>query len=96
MFGKIQSDKIEGHFGYMRKLAGGNPQPTCRQFYEGESIIRMTSLCKLSGYSLGEVKTSLTKVQDYQLHKDLGNVDQLKQAVIEYMATEIFEEDFVP
>ncbi|KAG0714072.1 hypothetical protein GWK47_001682 [Chionoecetes opilio] len=34
---KVQSDKIEGTIGYLRKLAGGNHKPSTRQFFEGEA-----------------------------------------------------------
>ena len=33
LFGKVQSDKIEVHFGHLRKLAGGNFWASCRQFF---------------------------------------------------------------
>ena len=37
LLGKIQSDGIEGHFGHLRKLAGGNYWASVRQFMEGEA-----------------------------------------------------------
>ena len=35
--GKIQYDGIEGHFGHLRKLAGGNYWASVKQFMEGEA-----------------------------------------------------------
>ena len=40
LLGKIQSDGIEGHFGRLRKLAGGIYWASARQFMEGEAVIR--------------------------------------------------------
>ena len=55
LLGKVQSDRIEGRFGYLRKLAGGNYWASVRQFLEGEAVIRVKSLVWLLGYSLGTV-----------------------------------------
>ena len=38
--GKIQSDYIEGHFGYLRNLSGGNYRTSAKQFLENEAVIR--------------------------------------------------------
>ena len=38
LLGKIQSDKIEGQFGHLRKLAGGNYWASVRQFMENEAV----------------------------------------------------------
>ena len=55
LLGKIQSNRIESRFGYLRKLVGGNFWASVRQFLEGEAVIRVKSLAWLSGYSLGTV-----------------------------------------
>ena len=36
---KIQSDRIEAHFGHLRKLSGGNYRSSVRQFMENEAVI---------------------------------------------------------
>ena len=59
LLGKIQSDKIEGHFGHLRKLAGGNYWASVRQFMEGEAVIRAKSLIQLSGYSLHGISNAM-------------------------------------
>ena len=74
LLGKIQSDKIEGRFGYLRKLAGGNSQPSARQFFEGEAVIRATSLCKLSGYTIGEVNLRMLEVKEARGEADNNTV----------------------
>lgn len=52
LLGRVQSDKLEGHFGHLRELAEGNCWPSVRQFMEGEAVVRAKSLVSLSGYSL--------------------------------------------
>ncbi|KAG0727943.1 hypothetical protein GWK47_033558 [Chionoecetes opilio] len=86
LLGKVQSDKIEGRFGYLRKLAGGNPQPSTRQFFEGEAGIRTTSLCKLSGYTIGEVHQGMLEVKETREDIDNTTVVLLVEAVNDYMA----------
>ncbi|KAG0709956.1 hypothetical protein GWK47_023779 [Chionoecetes opilio] len=86
LLGKVQSDKIEGRFGYLRKLAGGKPQPSTRQFFEGEAVIRTTSLCKLSGYTIGEVHLGVLEVKETREDIDNTTVVLLVEAVNDYMA----------
>lgn len=88
LLGKVQSDTIEGRFGYLRKLAGGNPQPSARQFFEGEAVIRATALCKLSGYTIGEVNLGLTEVKKIREKVDNTTVTVLVEAVENYMVNE--------
>ena len=88
LLGKVQSDTIEGRFGYLRKLAGGNPQPSARQFFEGEAVIRATVLCKLSGYTIGEVNLGLTEVKKIRKKVDNTTVTVLVEAVENYMVLE--------
>ena len=59
VLGKIQSDNIEGRFGHLRKLAGGNYWASVRQCYEGESVIRARSLVSFSGYSINPLPPEL-------------------------------------
>ncbi|KAG0724678.1 hypothetical protein GWK47_040094 [Chionoecetes opilio] len=96
LLGKVQSNRIEGLFGYLRKLAGGNPQPSTRQFFEGEAVIRTTSLCKLSGYTIGEVNKGTVEVKETRKEIDNTTVVLLVEAVNEYMACgEEADEDMV-
>ena len=40
LLGKFKSDKLESHFGHLRKLAGSNYWSTVRNFMQREAIIR--------------------------------------------------------
>ncbi|KAG0703184.1 hypothetical protein GWK47_024922 [Chionoecetes opilio] len=82
---KVHSDKIEGRFGYLRKLAGGNPQPSSRQSFEGEAVIRTTNLCKLYGYTIGEVNLGMVEVKETRQKIDNTTFALLVEAVNEYM-----------
>ena len=63
LLGKFQSDNIEGRFGHLRKLAGGNHWASVSQFYEGESFVRARSLVSFSCYSINEVKEEMRNTQ---------------------------------
>ena len=52
---KFQSDKIEGKFGKIRQMCGGNMFASARQFLEAERTIRMLKLAKVN-LSFGEIK----------------------------------------
>lgn len=70
LLGKIQSDRIEGRFGHLRKLAGGNFWASVRQFFEGEAVIRVRSLIWLSGYSLGTVTAQMEEARQQRRRDD--------------------------
>ena len=53
---KFQNDKIEGKFGKIRQMCGGNMFASVRQFLESERTIRMMNLTK--------VDLSLTEIND--------------------------------
>ena len=76
-FGKITSNKIEGRFGYLRKLAGENFWASVRQFMEGEAVIRVKSLVWLSGYSLGTVTAVMTEARQQRQQDDAEVVETL-------------------
>lgn len=63
LLGKIQSDRIEAHFGHLRKLAGGNYWASVRQFMENEKIIRIRSLIWWSGYAIGQLSNTMIQCQ---------------------------------
>ena len=77
LLGKIQSDRIESRFGYLRKLAGGNYWASVRQFLEGEAVIRVKSLIWLSGYSLGTVSACMAEAQQQRQRDDAEVVKTL-------------------
>ena len=80
LLGKIQSDRIESHFGHLRKLAGSNYWSSVRQFMENEAVIRTKSLIWWSGYSVGELSTKMQicrqerKLEDAQVTEELVEV----------------------
>ena len=80
LLGKVQSDRIEGRFGYLRKLAGGNYWASVRQFLEGEAVIRVKSLVWLSGYSLGTVTTQMEEARQQRQREDDIAVETLLAA----------------
>ena len=45
---KFQNDKIEGHFGQLRQMCGGNMFASVRQFLESERSLKMMNLAKLN------------------------------------------------
>ncbi|XP_043218673.1 uncharacterized protein LOC122380004 [Amphibalanus amphitrite] len=77
LLGKVQSDRIEGRFGYLRKLAGGNYWASVRQFLEGEAVVRVKSLVWLSGYSLGTVTAQMEEAQKLRQREDDAVIDML-------------------
>lgn len=77
LLGKIQSDRIEGRFGFLRKLAGGNYWANVRQFFEGEAVIRAKSLVWLSGYSLGTVAAQMEEARRQRQQEDDTVVEAL-------------------
>ena len=77
LLGKVQSDRIEGRFGYLRKLCGGNYWASVRQFFEGEAVIRVKSLVWLSGYSLGTVNAVMKEALQQRQQDDAEVVETL-------------------
>ena len=81
LLGKVQSDKIEGHFGHLRKLAGGNFWASCRQFFEGEAVIRAKSLLWLSGYGLDTVTLAMRPVTQQRMENDQRAISEITEYV---------------
>ncbi|KAF0293045.1 hypothetical protein FJT64_000977 [Amphibalanus amphitrite] len=79
LLGKIQSDRLEGHFGHLRKLAGGNFWASSRQFFEGEAIVRVKSLIWLSGYGLSTVTAGMHPVSQQRLENDQRAVTEITE-----------------
>ena len=80
LLGKIQSDKIEGRFGHLRKLAGGNYWASVRQFMEGEAVIRAKSLVQLSGYSICRVSSDMERASRQRQLDDDTVIESLLEA----------------
>ena len=80
LLGKIQYDGIEGHFGRLRKLAGGNYWASVRQFMEGETVIRAKNLVSLSGFSPREVASLVKEAKELRRIDDNRVIDKLVEA----------------
>ena len=89
---KIQSDRIEGHFGHLRKLAGGNFWASSRQFFEGEAIIRSKSLLWLSGYSLDTVTVAMRPVTQQRMENDQRAITELTEYAAAATSADSLEE----
>ena len=78
--GKIQSDCIESHFGYLRQLAGSNFWASVRQFMENEAVVRIKSLIWWSGLSIREISRAMSpcrqdrELEDNQVVEELAEV----------------------
>ncbi len=53
--GKCQSDKLEGRYGQLRQMSGGNLYASVRQFLESDRTLRIKNLSKLD-LSLADIK----------------------------------------
>ena len=80
LLGKNQSDGIEGHFGHLRKLAGGNYWASVRQFMEGEAVIRAKNLVSLSGFYPREVASLMKEAKELRRIDDNRVIDKLVEA----------------
>lgn len=89
LLGKIQSDRIEGHFGHLRKLAGGNYWASVRQFMENEAVIRTKCLIWWSGYSTVEVSRRMAPSLQEREREDMDVVKELVEVVSQAEREEI-------
>ena len=80
LLGKIHYDGIEGHFGRLRKLAGGNYWASVRQFMKGEAVIRAKNLVSLSGFSPREVSSLVKEAKELRRIDDDRVIDKLVEA----------------
>ena len=76
LLGKIQSDRLEGRFGKLRQMAGGNMFASVRQFLESERTLKIQNLASLD--------LSLSEIWDM-----FQNSSQEKSIVLEALASEI-------
>ena len=77
LLGKIQSDRIEAHFGHLRKLAGGNYWASVRQFVENEAMIKPKSLIWWSGYCPTEVASMMISSTQEREQEDIKVAEEL-------------------
>ena len=81
--GHLQSDSLEKRFGWYRQLGVSNYFISVRQILEAEKSIRLRSLVKFSGYSLGEIKEQFeeeTAKKTEELRKECSHLlDLLRQ-----------------
>ncbi len=73
--GKCQSDKIEGRFGQMRQMSGGNLYASVRQFLESDRTLRIKNLAAL--------ELSMSKISDIFNDSKRENEDKIKEIATE-------------
>ncbi|KAF0314767.1 Transposable element P transposase [Amphibalanus amphitrite] len=81
LLGKIQSDRIESHFGHLRKLSGGNYWSSVRQFLENEAVIRTKGLIWWSGFSPAEASARMAPSRQERQQEDALVIQELVVAV---------------
>jgi hypothetical protein len=59
LLGHLQSDALEGRFGWLRQLSGANYFISTRQVLESDRKIRAVSLLKFSGISLSAIEDAI-------------------------------------
>ena len=84
LFGKIQSDPLEGRFRNYRQLCGANYFNSVAQFVQAEKKIRLKSLVKM-GYFMKDIQnifsrcndatSNITKKSENELMGLIGNFD---------------------
>ena len=62
--GKVQSDMLEGRFGHIRQLSGGNYYISMRQLLESDRKLRAVSLLKHSGISVKDINRFIKAQQN--------------------------------
>ena len=88
LLGKIQSDHIEGHFGHLRKLSGGNYWASVRQFLENEAIIRTQGLVWWSGFTVAEITARMDPAKQEKHQEDAEAVQELTTTITNGTITE--------
>ena len=84
LLGMIQSDIIEGRFGWYRQLSGGNYYVSVRQILEAEKKIRFKSLIKFSNMTVTEVQLVMS---DQELSKAVIILTDWQPADLESITT---------
>ena len=83
LFGHIQSDCIEGRFGWSRQLSGGNYFNSVLQFVQAEKKIRVKCLVKM-GYLMNEVKEIFQSSDDVRTREINIAVDDILRKISEF------------
>ena len=83
LFGHIQSDCIEGRFGWSRQLSGGNYFNSVLQFVQAEKKIRVKCLVKM-GYLMNEVKEIFQSSDDARTREINIAVDDILRKISEF------------
>ena len=90
LLGQIQSDYIEGPFGFYRQLNGANYYASVLQFLQAENCIRLRSLVK-SGYNMSEIGQIFENVSNNS--KEIINAEATN--LLEELAGHKFAEDII-
>ena len=77
LLGKFQSDRLEGRFGRLRQMCGGNLFNSVRQFLESERTLKVKNLACLD-LSLSEIKDTF---QESQIEKQ-NRIEQLSEEIL--------------
>ena len=79
LLGLIQSDFLEGRFGWYRQLSGANYYNSVLQFLQAEKTIRLRSLVK-SGYTLKDIKNMFEVAEKTKnIEMQLEAIDYLEE-----------------
>ena len=88
LLGLIQSDFLEGRFGWYRQLNGGNYYASVLQFLQAEKTIRLRSLVEV-GYNQSEIDAIFSEVKEMEASKDENDANDLMHEITDIT----FEED---
>jgi hypothetical protein len=75
LLGFLQSDRLEGRFGWFRQLDGGNYFISLRQVRESERKIRIISLLKYSGFTVSDASDFITNHKETNV--DAATIDNI-------------------
>ena len=80
LLGKIQSDRLEGRFGKLRQMSGGNMFASVKQFLESERSLKLKNLADLD-LSLSEMRDLFQDSDDEHTLRAINASNQLLQAL---------------
>ena len=88
LLGLIQSDFLEGRFGWHHQLNGGNYYASVLQFLQAEKTIRLRSLVEF-GYNMSAIDAICSEVKENEVLKDENDTTNLMHEITDIS----FEED---
>ena len=88
LLGLIQSDFLEGRFGWYRQLNGGNYYASVLQFLQAEKTIRLRSLVEF-GSNMSAIDAICSEVKENEVLKDENDTTNLMHEITDIS----FEED---